>query len=54
MGPDDDLYSVIETHPQRTVHLFVYNSDTNQCREVRSCEYHVTVMSYIQIGSFNA
>ena len=35
MGPDDnDLYSVIEAHNQQTIRLFVYNSDTDKCREV--------------------
>ena len=34
MGPDDDLYSIIETHNMLTLHLNVYNSDTDRCREV--------------------
>ncbi len=34
MGPDDDLYSIIETHNMQTLHLNVYNSDTDRCREV--------------------
>jgi S1-C subfamily serine protease len=35
MGPDDnDLYSVIEMHDKQVVHLFVYNVDTDKCREV--------------------
>ena len=34
MGPEDDLYSVIESNIGKNIHLFVYNSDTNRCREV--------------------
>ena len=38
MGPDDnDLYSVIEAHNQQTIRLFVYNCDTDKCREVSYC-----------------
>ena len=37
MNPDDnDLYSIIETHNQQTIHLFVYNVDSDKCREVNT------------------
>ena len=38
MGPEDDLYSVIEASNQRTIRLYVYNSESDSCREV-SCYY---------------
>ena len=37
MGPEDDLYSIIEANNQRTIRLYVYNSDTDSCREVCCC-----------------
>lgn len=34
MGIDDDLYSVIENNDQRVIRFYVYNSETDRCREV--------------------
>lgn len=34
MGADDDLYSVITSNDHRTIRLFVYNSESDRCREV--------------------
>lgn len=34
MGPDDDIYSVIEANNLATINLNVYNSETDKCREV--------------------
>ena len=34
MGPDDDLYSVVEANNQQTVRLYVYNCELDTCREV--------------------
>lgn len=54
MGPEDDLYSVVETNIGKNIHLFVYNSDSNRCREVGwtlwdiLCTYAVTNIGYIQ------
>ena len=31
---DDDLYSLIESHNHQEVKLYVYNSETDACREV--------------------
>ncbi len=34
MAGDDDLYTVIETNDHKQIKLFVYNCDTDLCREV--------------------
>ena len=34
MGPEDDLYSIIEANNQRTIRLYVYNSDTDSWSEM--------------------
>ena len=31
---DDDLYSLIESHDHQEIKLYVYNTDTDNCREV--------------------
>ena len=31
---DDDLYSLIESHDHQEIKLYVYNADTDGCREV--------------------
>ena len=33
---DDDLYSLIESHNHQEIKLYVYNADTDSCREVRA------------------
>jgi len=33
-GQSDDLFSLIETHEGRELKLYVYNTDTDNCREV--------------------
>lgn len=37
---DDDLYTLIENNNHRELKFFVYNSETDSCREVG----HVTIM----------
>lgn len=34
MSGDDDLYAIIENNDHKQIKLFVYNSDTDRCREV--------------------
>ena len=34
MVGDDDLYSLIENNNHKEIRLFVYNSDSDACREV--------------------
>ena len=47
MGPDDDIYSVIEANNLATINLNVYNSETDKCREVGLLyvlSYHMIIM----------
>ena len=44
MVGDDDLYSLIENNNHKELRLFVYNSDSDACREVggsSSPDHHV-------------
>ena len=34
VGTEDDFYSMIETNNQKQIKLYVYNSDSDSCREV--------------------
>ena len=34
MAGDDDLFNLIENNNNKQIRLFVYNSDTDVCREV--------------------
>ncbi len=36
MAGDDDLYTIIEGNDHKQIKLFVYNNDTDLCREVSS------------------
>ena len=41
---DDDLYTLIESNNHKEIKLFVYNSDQDTCREVRSAVNPETVI----------
>lgn len=34
VGVEDDFYSMIETNNQKQIKLYVYNSESDSCREV--------------------
>ena len=34
MSGDDDLFNLIESNNNKQVRLYVYNADTDSCREV--------------------
>ena len=34
MAAEDDLYSLVETHNHQALKLYIYNAETDACREV--------------------
>jgi len=49
MATDDDLYTLVETHNHQSLKLYVYNAETDACREVRE---RAVCKSLLQLDGF--
>ena len=46
---DDDLYSLIESHDHQEIKLYVYNADTESCREVSNLTSHTQLVCSVRV-----
>jgi hypothetical protein len=47
----EDLFSLIEAHEGRPLKLYVYNTETDHCREVRDKKRPLEILLFIKKGS---